>query len=100
MTWTPSLRPAWSEWLTNVMLREATAVMVKLLTRSGVGACDRVGVTRVARWARGSAQTDLASRASGAGPAHAPARHVEVRGGRLPALPAGLHVRDLPGSPR
>src|SRR4029450_6647163 len=27
MTWTPSLRPPWSEWLTNLMLRDATAVL-------------------------------------------------------------------------
>src|SRR5215813_7728162 len=28
MTWTPSLRPPWSEWPTNRMLREATAFMI------------------------------------------------------------------------
>src|SRR5438552_18234780 len=27
MTWTPSPRPPWSEWLTNLILRDATAFM-------------------------------------------------------------------------
>src|SRR5260221_12646652 len=27
MTWTPSPRPPWSEWLMNLILREATPVM-------------------------------------------------------------------------
>src|SRR2546428_14150988 len=44
----PSPRPAWTEWLTNLMLRDATAVIVKLLTRLR----------------RGSAQSGAASRAA------------------------------------
>src|SRR6266508_6550866 len=51
MIWTPSLRPAWSEWLTNLMLRDATAVIVKLLTRSRAGLAIRRGAPRTARCA-------------------------------------------------
>src|SRR5215831_11925604 len=43
MTWTPSLRPPWSEWLTNRMLRDATAVVRE--PRSG-----SMSVPREWRW--------------------------------------------------